>query len=201
MRALVVCSDKDRVRFWKEVEEYPPAPHPLPDEVERGLQGDLPQGASIFRFATRRKGGGSLGRPRYVAVAQWRGGRIVREAKALVPSAWDWAHGAADSPSRFGELATGAYRSPDPFLSAQDGFILRRIAADSRKVELGPEPGSELSRNLLTAMGFDIGAIHAADPRAAAVRADLERRPDGWLHRAAKTAAAWVEGDFQEWER
>jgi hypothetical protein len=37
----------------------------------------------------RVKGGGSLGRARYVAIAEWRGGHILREAKAIVPSAWD----------------------------------------------------------------------------------------------------------------
>ena len=47
----------------------------------------LPQGATLRRFATHAKGGGSLGRPRYFALAEWRGGRVLREAKALVPSA------------------------------------------------------------------------------------------------------------------
>ena len=41
----------------------------------------------LIRFATHAKGGGSLGRPRYFALAEWRGGRVLREAKALVPSA------------------------------------------------------------------------------------------------------------------
>jgi hypothetical protein len=49
------------------------------------LKKKLPESSSIMRFASRVKGGGSLGRPRYIAIAHWPGGRIVREAKALVP--------------------------------------------------------------------------------------------------------------------
>ena len=33
------------------------------------------------------------------------------------------------------DLATGAYRSPDPHLAVADRFIIRRVAADSQKVE------------------------------------------------------------------
>ena len=39
----------------------------------------------------------------------------MREAKALVPSAWHWASGTAE-PIRFLDLARGIHRSPDPWL-------------------------------------------------------------------------------------
>lgn len=155
----------------------------------------------MVRFARRTKGGGSLGRPRYLAIASWRGGRVVREAKALVPSAWDWACSDRTTPSRFLELATGRYRSPDPHLTIENGYILRRIAADARKVEW-TKGGSGLTLQFLNAMGFDVGSIHAAsEPALERVRADLARRPDGWLHDAAKTAAAAVEADYDAWRR
>ena len=99
MRPYVGCSDKERRHFWKEVDSYPQADPPK--KVAEGLERSLPKGASILRFAAPSKGGGSLGRPRYVAIAAWRGGHIVREAKALVPSAWDWAHAKGSSKSRF----------------------------------------------------------------------------------------------------
>lgn len=200
MRPFVTLSNKSRAGFWKEVETYPTVAA-IPKSAERRLRQSLPAGSSIQRFATRRKGGGSLGRARYVAIASWRGGHLVREAKALVPSAWDWAHGAADVPSRFMKLAGGEHRSPDPFLSAGNGFIVRRIAADSRKVEFGTDSRLELRARLLIAMGFDLGAIHAADPRADQVRNDLKRRPVDWLHKAGKIAATWVEDDFRAWRR
>ena len=131
MRPYVACSDDDRSNFWKEVKGYPTADPPR--VVGDGLVQSLPGGASILRFASRSKGGGSLGRPRYVAIAAWRGGRIVREAKALVPSAWNWAHADALPECRFLDLVNGRYRSPDPFLAVHDGFVFRRIAAELKE--------------------------------------------------------------------
>ena len=76
----------------------------------------------------------ALGRPRFAASGFWRGGAIAREAKALVPSSWDWAAKRADSAPLFLNLANGRYRSPDPFLNLRSGDIIRRIAPDSQKL-------------------------------------------------------------------
>jgi hypothetical protein len=116
-----------------------------------------------------------LGRPRYVAVAYWRGGQVLREAKALAPSAWTWANGAKQSQkSNFLALANGRYRAPDPFLHVRHGFIFRRVAADSQKIELGDDAGKKLHLNLLRAMGYDVASIHAAGSAGIkALKADL----------------------------
>jgi uncharacterized protein DUF2252 len=198
MRPFVACTDQDRQDFWIEVDGYPKASPPA--KVRSLLEGSLPKNASVPRFASRVKGGGGLGRPRYVAIATWCGGRIVREAKAIVPSAWSWAHGEGTAPVRAVDLAFGKFRAPDPHMSVKDGFIVRRIAADSRKVELGDAAGAKLRTDLLSAMGFDIAAIHAATNGAALrISRDLKSRDAGWLHAAAKTAAAAVTADFEEW--
>jgi hypothetical protein len=200
MRPYVACTDDDRRKFWEETDGYPDTVPPA--GVADDLKNSLPPDASILRFASRVKGGGGLGRPRYVAVARWRGGRVVREAKAIVPSTWDWAHGAAAERLGFLDLATGKFRSPDPFLAVKDGFVIRRIAADSRKIDLGDDAGAKLKTDLLKAMGFDLGAIHAATNDAAVkIGRDLDSRDPDWLHAAAKTAAAAVEEDFEEWNR
>jgi Uncharacterized protein conserved in bacteria (DUF2252) len=198
MRPYVACTDNDRRKFWKETAGYPNAVPP--PTVAENLKQSIPESAEVERFASRVKGGGSLGRPRFVAIAKWRGGRVVREAKALVPSAWDWAHNAAAPMSRFLDLAKGRFRSPDPFLEVKEAFIIRRIAADSRKINLGDAAGANLRVDLLRAMGFDLGAIHAADVHvAAAIVRDFRGRADDWLHDAAKSTAAAVEEDFDEW--
>jgi len=199
MRPFVACTDDDRRKFWAEIDGYPGAEPPA--QVAGGLAGSLPAGASVLRFASRTKGGGSLGRPRYVVIAAWRGGKVVREAKALVTSAWNWARGLAAEDIRFIELANGKYRSPDPFLAVRNGYVLRRIAADSRKVDLGAdEEGAELTVRLLRAMGFDLGSIHAVGSGSAdRIRSDLDERTEDWLHGAAKAAAAAVQQDYLEW--
>jgi hypothetical protein len=200
MRPLVACTDKDRERFWKEVDALPSARPPRP--VMSGLEQSLPAGATVLRFCTRVKGSGSLGRPRFVVIAACGGGRVVREAKALVPSAWDWAYGKTPKRSRFLDLAQGRFRSPDPYLQVSDRYIIRRVAADSRKVEFADGTGPRLKIGLFEAMGFDLGALHAGAKGAAkAVLKDLRSRPAGWLSAAAKAAAEAVEADFQAWRR
>nr|WP_246820527.1 DUF2252 family protein [Bradyrhizobium iriomotense] len=200
MRAYVACTDDERHEFWEDVKTYPRAKPPSP--VAAALRKKLTPGASSGRFATRVAGVGSLGRPRFLVIADWCGGQIVREAKALVPSAWDWAHD-QQGRLRFLDLAKGSYRAPDPHLALerQSGFVIRRLAPDSRKINLGDHANMRLELDLLNVMGFDIGAIHAAEGAFARIAADLGRRDDDWLHAAAKAAAAFVEDDFREWCR
>jgi hypothetical protein len=198
LRLYAIGADREPGKFWKEVEGCPKAIPP--SKVVKSLTHSLPKGATNIRFCTRVAGAGSLGRPRYVAIADWHGGRVLREAKASAPSAWTWAHGGKSQASNFLKLANGRFRAPDPYLDMRDNFILRRIAADSRKIELGSDVGSKLRTDLLQAMGFDLASIHAAgSPDIGALQHDLKTRPRSWLYDAAKTAAAAVEKDYQGW--
>ena len=103
LRPLVVGGPAASRRFWKEIDDCAEASPPA--RVRKALERRFPKAARDLRFARRSKGGGSLGRPRYIATALWQGGRIVHEAKALVPSAWHWARShpsPCDSRSRSG---------------------------------------------------------------------------------------------------
>ncbi|MBH5370364.1 DUF2252 family protein [Bradyrhizobium glycinis] len=204
MRKFVACTDEERAEFWDEVKQYrrKGMPLPAPPPVAAALRKNLPRGASFSHFGTRSAGAGSLGRPRFVAVADWRGGQVVREAKALVPSAWDWAH-EMQGKSRFLKLARGLYRAPDPHLAVQrqSGFMIRRIAPDSRKINLRDHANMRLELKLLYAMGFEVGAVHAATGTSKKITDDLDERDRDWLHAAAKAAAAFVEKDFGEWRK
>jgi hypothetical protein len=201
MRPFVAASDHVRNEFWRDIDKLDPADPPA--GAKQALIESLPEGYAEVSFGSWVKGGGSLGRPRFVAVAEWRGGRIVREAKALLPSAWDWAHDRPDAASRFQEVADGLYRAPDPFLKARpDGkWIVRRVAADSRKIDIGDDLDPVLLPALFNAMGFDLAAVHAADPRAAEIAPDLTSRGDDWLHAAASAAKKTVNDDYQKWRR
>jgi hypothetical protein len=198
LRPYAADTEQKSRKFWKKVADYPKATPPR--KIADALMASLPKDVENIRFCSRIAGTGSLGRPRYVAVAFWRGGHVLREAKALVPSAWTWANGGKSRASHFLALANGQHRAPDPFLDAHDKFIFRRIAADSRKIELVDVGGSEIKVNILQAMGFDLASIHAAGtPGVAALRANLKKRPRGWLNDAAKTAVAAVKRDYEEW--
>jgi hypothetical protein len=193
--------EREADEFWNKIKKYPKPRRP-PKEVEKALKASLPKGASEIRLCQIfRKGAGSLGRPRFAVIAKWREGLVVREAKALVPSAWAWAHNPKKhNKSNFVKSANGTYRSPDPFLTVHDNFIFRRISADSRKIELGKSAGRKLHLRLLQAMAFDVASIHAASAAGRrAIEADLRKRPPGWLQAAATVANAKVRRDYRQW--
>ena len=198
LRRLVGGAANASQKFWKEVDCYPDAKLPAP--VRRALRRSLPGNARIERYASRVKGSGSLGRPRYLVIGLWQGGRLVQEAKALVPSAWHWAHPGSSAKSRVLELAFGAYRSPDPHLGIKAGYVLRRVAPDTHKVELADVSGQGLGEELLTAMAAELGAIHATHHRTSILK-DLHRRNARWLDRAAAAAEKAVRRDFTDFKR
>ncbi|MFO1084525.1 MAG: DUF2252 family protein [Reyranellaceae bacterium] len=203
LRDYVQCDAQCRQEFWEKIETCKPATPP--PEVVDLLRAGLPHDAHVERFARHQSGGGSLGRPRYLVVAHWHGGQIVREAKALVPSAWIWAQKdkGRGMPPRFLDLATGRYRAPDPFLTVQQSWVVRRLAPDSRKIALEDIRESEIKDDLIRAMGRDLGAIHAmTDGKAPEVLAHLDRLGDpAWLFRTAETAAEKVEKDYKAWRK
>ena len=129
MRPLVACSDAERRRFWQEIEAL--SAGQAAAAVVKLLKRSLPRGASKLRFAARRKGAGGLGRPRYVVSAEWRGGRILREARALVPSAWDWAHGASRSEIA---ISRSCDRPPPRARSHAGGSAANSSSAGSRRI-------------------------------------------------------------------
>jgi hypothetical protein len=202
LRRYAEPADGKPEKFWREVAKYPKKKQP--PAVAHALIASLPKGVhrkKVRLCAIPRKGCGSLGRPRYAAVAFWRGGQVLREAKALVPSAWTWANGPKQSAkSNFLALANGRYRAPDPFLQVRGKYIFRRIAAESIKIELGADAGRKLHLNLLEAMGFDLASIHAAGAAGVkALKADLKKRRPDWLSAAATVAADAVKRDYREW--
>jgi hypothetical protein len=102
-------------------------------------------------------------------------------------------------------------------LNVTDGFIVRRLAPDSRKAELSIHPGAQLEeevlekmddkdallqKKLLNAMGREIASLHAATADVHAVLEHLrglKNRDVEWLHLASKKAAQAVEDDFNAW--
>ena len=49
-------------------------------------------------------------------------------------------------------------------------------------------------------MGFDVASVHAAGSvPVKTLKADLDKRPRGWLNAAAEVAADKVKRDFREW--
>jgi uncharacterized protein (DUF2252 family) len=193
LREAVVLAEPDRAAFWAKF-AAPPA-RPISPRYRDALRAALPDPAGAFETFPRAAGVGSLGRPRFVARADWRGGPVLREVKAVVASAWTLRHG-GDAAIRAGDVAGGRFRAADPHYRVADGLVVRRLSPNSRKIEAKDAADDLLSRDMLIAMGREIAACHAGDAnQAAALQAHFASLPADWLRDHAKAAARQVEAD------
>jgi uncharacterized protein DUF2252 len=180
-------------------------PSVVPSDCRKALEAALPAGPAPVDIQPRVAGVGSLGRPRFLATRQWNGGPILREAKARVASAASWAAGTAGAGARpgFELLLEKSVRSRDPFLHLAGRWVVRRLAADTDKIEIdvGSLPRS-LELDLAALMGREVANVHLATADAGpSILEDLHRRPRGWLIEAAEQMAAVTEQSHKAWRK
>src|SRR5579862_311403 len=202
LRRIALSELRDPVRFWEKIGALPTLTRPLPADVRRALEKMMPARGLRYRLAPRRAGVGSLGRERYVAIAECHGGKVAREAKAMAPSAWVWACGAKGKKSLYQKIIDRATREADPFVEARDGWVVRRLAPDCSRIELSALPKQRDERRLLYAMGWETANIHLGTGKARrALQTDLRRRPKGWLRASAQVMVDLTLRDWKEWRK
>jgi len=167
LRALALSRLKNPEKYWRKLCRWPEAEQPIPSGARRGVEDLMPAPDLPWRIVHRRAGLGSLGRPRFTVIADWAGGKIAREAKALAPSAWAWAS-AGEAPRRrlHREILARAVRCPDPFVRIRGRWILRRLAPDCSRIELESLAAGQDQRRLLQAMGAETANIHLGSAKA-----------------------------------
>ena len=155
-----------------------------------------------FRVAHRRAGLGSLGRERFTAIAQWQGGNMAREAKALLPSACVWATGARDTGIYYAQMLRQIVRAADPFMTMREGWILRRLAPYCSRIELQQLPRGPYVEKLLRVMGRELANVHLGTRGAAAVVGrDLRKRGPKWLQHASTLMVEATLKDWTDWRK
>ncbi len=201
LRQLAMGAERNPVKFWEKMDRGV-AVKPPPPKVRALLAKSLPVGSVTDRIVHRIAGLGSLGRRRYVALAKVDGGRVAREAKELMPSAYRWALGKAEQPIRYDDLVARAVRCRDPHVEAGKGWLLRRLGPHCARIELAEIPKLREERHLLECMGFEVANIHLGTKGAAgAIKQDLKRRKPGWLQGAAETMAEVTLRDWKAWKK
>ncbi|MFK0162700.1 DUF2252 family protein [Rhizobium sp. NPDC090279] len=202
LRNAVLLPNAERKAFWEKYRNLAPASGPVADRYIQALHRALPDPATAFEPKPRLAGTGSLGRPRFVAYIEWRGGPVLREVKALLQSGWSLMHDPSDKTIRTGVIAGGRARSPDPRYQVGAGLLVRRLSPNSRKIEVEGDAEVLLSPDMLDLMGFEIANCHANDASLIpGILADLDRRGPDWLRAAAKAAAAAVTAEQTEFAR
>lgn len=195
---LVEVGEHERAKFWKKIADA--RTKAAPKRYREALIKAMPVPGLTVKTAQRSTGAGSLGRPRWIGVADWRGSPVVREAKALAMSAWARVHAPKSRKIRSGEIANGRFHSLDPWYRIEKSLVVRRLSPNNRKIEAENGGPRLFSSDMLQLMGFELANLHlgVADHRTAITR-DLGRRKRGWLAEAAKRAAKACTQDFNDW--
>ncbi|MGR9227765.1 DUF2252 family protein [Rhizobium leguminosarum] len=202
LRKALMLPNSERREFWEKYEMLLPGSKPPPSAYIKALAAALPSGAGPFVPKPRSGGTGSLGRPRFVAYAEWQGGPVLREAKALLPSVWSLRHRPQDVAIHADEIANGRARSADPHYRVSGRILVRRLSPNSCKIEIDRHPEILLSPTMLELMGFEIANCHSDDAAAvAAILKDLAVRGNEWLHEAARAAASSVSAEQKSYSR
>jgi hypothetical protein len=202
LREMAVERLKDPEHYWERLNSLPAVREAPPSSALKALAKMAAAPDLKTRIAHRVAGLGSLGRRRYLALAQWNGGSTAREAKELTTSAWLWAH-----PSRvrsailYQEALDRSVRCPDPFVKLRGRWLVRRLAPDCSRIELATLPAKHDAARLLQSMGFETANVHLGSREARTIVEDLKRRRPNWLHAAAEAMVKSVIGDWQDWRR
>jgi hypothetical protein len=202
LRQMAVARLHAPERYWEKLHALPDVTGEPPAGAMKAIARMMPEKGLHWRVAHRVAGLGSLGRQRFVAMADWHGGSLAREAKALAPSACVWAEqGGGCAPIRYQEIVDCAVRCPDPFVRLQKRWIVRRLAPDCSRIELASLPENRDEIRLLHAMGFETANVHLGSAKPRALLADLSRRPRGWLLAAARKMQNAVRADFEDYAK
>jgi Uncharacterized protein conserved in bacteria (DUF2252) len=204
LRDIAESELRDPVRFWEKMCSLPTvADADVPSSAVDALEHLMPRPRPDYRMARRVAGLGSLGHARFVALADWNGGYIAREAKALVPSA---AHllRADKEPLEilYQTIINRAVRCPDPFVHLCGRWIVRRLSPHCSRIELVALSDVKGEIRLLGAMGYETANIHLGTRSARKhILRTLKKQKPKWLHRAVLDMVKVVRADWQDWKK
>jgi hypothetical protein len=202
LREMALHRLKEVCTFWEKLERCQPVKGRIPEGAAKGITRMLPDPKLSPLHLHRVAGLGSLGRQRFVALAQWHASNIAREAKAMAPSACWWAAGCKGSARiLYQEILDTAVRCCDPYVKLKGKWIVRRLAPDCSRIELTELPKERSEKVLLHAMGFETANVHLGSKKARAIQGDLAKRASGWLAKSAAEMLKVVRQDWDEWRK
>ncbi|MGC2195787.1 MAG: DUF2252 family protein [Terriglobales bacterium] len=203
LRSMALNELRDPDRFWKKMDALPSLHRDVSPSAREALEHLMPYPGLPYRLARRVAGLGSLGHQRFVAIADFHGAKIAREAKMLVPSSAHWAY-ELPGPAEiwYQALLSRAVRCPDPFVQLRGRWIVRRLSPHCSRIELAVLPSNRDECRLLFSMGWETANIHLGSRDAVkAIRKHLSSQKSTWLYAAATEIVAAVKDDWQVWHK
>jgi hypothetical protein len=211
LRNIALSKARAPKPFWEKLSSLPDLEEPAPDSALAAIRELLPGKDMHHRVVHRISGLGSLGRERYVAIGEWHGAVLAREAKAVAPSSCVWAKGeptepqsaqqaARDAAIFCQDLLDSAVRSPDPFVRVNSHWVVRRLAPDCVRINLRELPEKRDEYQLLWSMGYETGNIHLGTKGArTTLLHELRNCSPHWLHLISKRMAKRTKADWASW--
>jgi len=203
LRQIAESELRDPVHFWAKMDALPTVKGDVPISAIDALEHLMPARELAYRLARRVAGLGSLGHARYVAIADWRGGRIAREAKALVSSACYWAKD-HEGPSEilYQTIISRAVRCLDPFVQLRGRWIVRRLSPHCSRIELATLRAQGKELRLLRAMGWETANIHLGTKTARKpILSHMQKQKAKWLNGATEEMLKAVRADWKTWRK
>jgi len=198
LRTMAVERLHQPEKYWEKLHSLPEITEACPAGATRAIDRMMPERGMHWKTVHRIAGLGSLGRERYVAIAEWHRGSIAREAKAIAPSACVWAQqGGGTGPILYQEVLNHSVRCHDPFVRLLKRWIVRRLAPDCSRIELAALPRVRDEVRLLYDMGWETANIHLGSTKPRSILKDLQKRPRNWLFDAARKMEKAVLTDFE----
>jgi len=194
---------RDPVIFWKKMDDLPTLRTKLPLSALEAIEHSLPAHGLEYRIAHRIAGLGSLGHERYVAIANWCGNKIARQAKALAPSACHWVEDDKGSAEiLYQTVLSHSIRCPDPFVQLRGHWIVRRLSPHCSRIELTQIKAEGVEMRLLRAMGWETANIHLGSQSAVKpILRHLQKQNGRWLHAASASMLKTAQEDWKIWKQ
>jgi hypothetical protein len=203
LRLIAESNLRDPIPFWAKIDALPTVRDPVPISAIDAIEHLMPARNLPYRLAHRVAGLGSLGHARYVAIADWNGSRIAREAKAMVSSACYWAKD-HDGPSEilYQTIVSRAVRCLDPFVQLRGRWIVRRLSPHCSRIELAELKAKGEELRLLHAMGWETANVHLGTRSARkAILRHIQKQKGKWLHKATENMVLAVQEDWKAWRK
>lgn len=202
LRQIAESELRDPVHFWAKMDALPTLKDPVPISAIDAIEHLMPVRDLQYRLAHRVAGLGSLGHARYVAIADWNGARIAREAKALVSSASYWAlDHSGPSEILYQAIISRAVRCLDPYVQLRGRWIVRRLSPHCSRIELADLKAQGEELRLLHAMGWETANIHLGTKAARKpILRHMDKQKGKWLHRATQQMLEAVRQDWEVWK-
>jgi Uncharacterized protein conserved in bacteria (DUF2252) len=187
--------------FWQKLIRLPPCHRDCPAGAREALENALPK-SICYKLVSRTAGTGSLGHPRFVAIAEWKGGFIAREAKAMGPPASAWIGNNRRGKSYYNQVIESAFRSHDPFQKVINGWLIRRLSPASNPISITDWPRKRDEITLLRSMGRETANVHlGSGNHVKSILHHLDGADATWLYEAAKRMVKAIVKDWKEYRR